>query len=180
MQLQIDDLIEKFVSSTVIGLGLLHREKLHGQLLILFYSHIDSLGLLDAPPSQTSASGESFKNWVKKYMLTDIRISFNEVDFWSARCAVLHSFTSQSDLSNAGKAKELQYYSGPKDSPQAHAFVATAPLIDCGKHIPVHIEDTLLVFFEALKKVPFDLSAKCKADTACEKRLRKVLQQFNL
>ena len=113
-------------------------------------------------------------------MLTDARINFNEVDFWSARCAVLHTFTSQSDLSNCGKARELQYYSGPKDSLQAKAFVATTPLIDGGKHLPVHIEDTLLVFLDALKKVPFDLSANCKADPAYEKRLRNVLQQFSL
>ena len=66
MQLSIEELIQKFISSTVTGLGLLHREKLYGQVLILLYSHIDSLGLLDAPPAQNSASVDSFKNWVKK------------------------------------------------------------------------------------------------------------------
>lgn len=176
----IDELIEGFIANIATGLGLLHKAELYGQVLVLLYSHIDSLGLLDAPPTQIRASSGSFKNWVKKYMLADTRVNFNEVDFWSARCAVLHTFTSQSDLSNSGDARELQYYAGPKDSLQAKQFVATTLLIDDGKHLPVHIEDTLLVFLDALRKVPYDLSVNCKADSAYEKRLRKVLQQFSL
>ena len=113
-------------------------------------------------------------------MLSDSRINFNEVDFWAAHCSVLHTFTSQSDLSKEGKAKELQYYSGPKDSDQAKLFSTTIPQIDGGKRIIVHIEDTYLVFLEALKKFPHDLAAKCNSDPVYEIRLNKVLQMFGL
>ncbi len=115
MSLEIDSRIEKYLSNSLHGLNLLYGAKLYGQMLVLLYSCIDAMGLLDAPPSQIRATGDSFKNWVKKYMLGDPRINFNELDFWAARCAVLHTFTSQSDLSNNNNAKELQYYAGAKE-----------------------------------------------------------------
>lgn len=180
MSLEIDSRIEKYLSNSLQGLNLLYSAKLYGQMLVLLYSCIDAMGLLDAPPSQIKATGDSFKNWVKKYMLGDPRINFNELDFWAARCAVIHTFTSQSDLSNDNKAKELQYYAGAKDSPQAKLFASTTPLIDGGKHIPVHIEDTYLVFLEALKTFCHQLATNCKNDQAYEKRLNKVLQMFSL
>lgn len=174
------ELIEKFCMNTVSAMGLLYRDKLYGQMLVLLYSSIDSMGLLDAPPTQTSASGDSFKNWVKKYLLTYPGLEYNEVDLWAARCAVLHTFTSESDLSKRGRAREVQYYSGPKDSPMAKAFVAATKIIDNGKHVSAHIDDTYLAFLEALKVFSKDLLNNCSKDQAYEARLNKVLQQFAL
>lgn len=65
MQMTTQELIEKFCMNTLGATGMLYKEKLYGQMLVLLYSSIDSMGLLDAPPTQASASGESFKNWVK-------------------------------------------------------------------------------------------------------------------
>jgi hypothetical protein len=81
MSLEIDSRIEKYLSNSLHGLNLLYGAKLYGQMLVLLYSCIDAMGLLDAPPSQIKATGDSFKNWVKKYMLGDPRINFNELDF---------------------------------------------------------------------------------------------------
>lgn len=180
MQMTTQELIDKFCLNTLNAIGMLYREKLYGQMLVLLYSSIDSMGLLDAPPTQTSASGESFKNSVKKYLLTYPGLEYNEVDLWAARCAVLHTFTSESDLSKGGKAREIQYYSGPKDSIMAKAFVAATKTIDKGKHVPAHIEDTYLAYLEALKVFPKDLLNHCGKDPAYKARLNKVLQQFAL
>jgi|SRR5690554_877995 len=173
-----DDLIGKYAVNTVKATQLLYSQTLYAHLLVLIYSSIDSMGLLDAPPSQTSASGESFKNWVKKYLLPNGKFEFNEVDFWAARCSVLHTFTSESDLSKTGKAKEIQYYSGDKESKMAKAFVAATKEIDNGKHVPAHIEDTYLAFLEGLKLFSKDLAANCKSNPTYNDRLNRVLQQF--
>lgn len=178
MPQNVDVLIEKFSVSTVEATGLLYEKTLYGQMLVLLYSSIDSMGLLDAPPEQVKATGETFKNWVKKYLLPNGQFDFNEVDFWAARCSVLHTFTSASDLSNDGKAKEIQYYSGPKDSPVAQAFVTATKEIDNGKHVPAHIEDTYLAFLKGLGSFVEILSASCKTDPSYEKRLRQILQLF--
>ena len=147
-------------------------------MLIVMYSTIDSMGLLDAPPTQISANGESFKNWVKTYLLPHGQFDFNEVDCWAARCSVLHTFTSESDLSRKGTAKQIQYYAGPKDTPEAEAFVKATKQIDNGAHVPAHLEDTYQAFLKGLKSFANGLSDKCKSDSKYEKRLYKVLQQL--
>ena len=66
---QTDTLIEQFLLNNINAISILYENKLFGQMLIVMYSTIDSMGLLDAPPTQISANGESFKNWVKTYLL---------------------------------------------------------------------------------------------------------------
>ncbi|MBC3829920.1 hypothetical protein H8K33_00195 [Undibacterium amnicola] len=172
-------LIGKFISNTVDATGLLYEKSLFGHLLVLMYSSIDSMGLLDSAPDVTSASGQTFKDWVKKYILNSSVLEFNEVDFWGARCAVLHTFTSQSDLSRNGKARQIQYFSGPKDSPMGLAFVAATKNIDDGAHVSAHIEDTYLAFLDGLKNFYVDLINKCKSNSTYEIRLNHVLQNYS-
>jgi hypothetical protein len=179
-QMTTQDLINKYTQETITAVGLLYRNKLFGHMLVLLYSSIDSLGLLDAPPTQTSATGESFKNWVKNYIIVNPNIEYDEVDFWAARCAVLHSFTSISDLSSKGKAREILYYTGPKDSVEARIFVTKVSLIDEGKHIASHLDTTYLAFINAL--IPFTtiLLEKCDEDSAYVNRVRNILLQSTL
>lgn len=178
MRDSVEEMISKYVSSTVEATTVLYEKSLFGHLLVVIYSSIDTLGLLDAPSNQVSASGESFKNWVKKYLVSQDGIEFNELDLWGARCAVLHSFTTQSDLSRSGKAREIQYYGGDKTTDRALKFVAITKAIDSGRHIPLHFEDFYLAFLQALRKCVHDLETKCSSDAGCEKRLRDVLQIY--
>ncbi|MBR7799142.1 hypothetical protein [Undibacterium fentianense] len=173
-------LIGKYISNTVDATRLLYENNLFGHLLVLIYSSIDSMGLLDAEPSITSASGHTFKNWVKKYILVYPGLDFNDVDLWGARCAVLHTFTSQSDLSRKGDARQIQYFSGPKNSPMALAFVAATKDIDNGIHVSAHIEDTYLAFLDGLKNFYADLVNNCRNNPAYEIRLNNVLQHYSL
>jgi len=175
---EVELLITKFCADTIKATNLLYQNRLYGQMLVVLYSSVDSMGLLDAPPAQAKASGNTFKNWVKKYLLPNGQFEFNEVDFWSARCSVLHTLTSSSDLSNDGQAKEIQYYAGPKDSLMAQAFVTATKEIDDGKHVPAHIEDMYASFLRGVELFASALLSNCKADPAYEGRLRRVLQMF--
>jgi hypothetical protein len=175
-----DTFIEEYVLSTLKATQLLHSNQLFGQLLVIIYSSIESMGLLDSPPTQTKATGETFKNWAKKHLLKSNSFDFNEVDLWAARCSVLHTFTSESDLSNDGKARQIQYYSGPKDAPLAQAFLVATKAIDNGAHVPAHVEDLYFAFLEGLKNFAKELSINCQSNQAYELRLRKVLQSHSL
>lgn len=175
------DLTASFVRDTIKGTRLMCEAKLFGQLMILIYSAIDSMGLLAAPASQVSASGASFKAWVSKYLLAQDRsLEFTEVDLWAARCAVLHTYTSQSDLSRKAEARQIQYYSGDKTSEFAKAFVIATRDIDNGAHVPAHIEDTWIAFCKGVIEFASDLEEKCKLDSAYEARLRNILQHHLL
>ena len=170
-------LIDQFGLNILNASKLLYDAKLYSHLLVIIYSSIDSLGLLDAPSSQITATGISFKSWSQKYLLKKGIFEFNEVDLWAARCSVLHTFTSQSDLSRAGTAKELQYFSGPKESKKAKSFIVATKLIEGGTHLPVNIDEMYLEFLFSTQIFLEDLKNSCAADSAYEKRLRNVIQQ---
>jgi len=169
-------LIEGYFLATTKAVGTLFREELYGHSLIIIYSTIDTCGLLDAPPSQSSATGSSFKAWVKKYLLTDPGIEFNEVDLWAARCSVLHTFTSESDLSKSGQARELQYYSGDKSAAHVQQFITFTKRHEGGKHLPVHYGDLCEAFFQAIKSFVSDLDANCTSSQQYNDRLCKIMQ----
>ena len=178
MTLTTDQMIERYFSGAIEAVTALFDKALYGHVLIVIYSTIDTCGLLDAPATQVSASGDSFKNWVKKYLPANPGIEFNEIDLWAARCAVLHTFTSESDLSRAGKARELQYYSGDKSSPQGQHLISFTKSLDGGKHLPVHFGDLCEAFYAAIKKFIYDLDANCANSQAHADRLRNVLQVY--
>ena len=171
-----DQMIEGFFLSTTKAVGTLFKEQLIGHSLIVIYSAIDTCGLLDAPAAQNSATGLSFKAWVKKYLLASSSLEFNEDDLWAARCAVLHTFTSESDLSKSGKARQLQYYTGDKSAPHIQDFISFTKSHDSGNHLPVHYGDLCEAFFQAMKAFIPDLSANCHKSPDHLKRLRKILQ----
>jgi hypothetical protein len=169
------ELIDKSFQETIEAVGLLYKSGLYGHMLVLLYSSIDSLGLLDAPPTQKSATGESFKSWVRKYIIVNPDIEYNEVDFWAARCAVLHTFTSISDLSIKGKAKEILYYTGPKDTPEAKTLVTKASHIDAGKCIASHLDTTYLTYINALIPFKISLLEKCEENNIYVERVDNML-----
>lgn len=173
-----EQLIEGYFLSTTKAIAALFREDLLPHSLVIIYSTMDTCGLLDAPASQTEATGDSFKDWVKKYVLTDPILEFNEVDLWGARCAVLHTFTSQSRLSNAGKARQLQYYTGDKSEPHIQSFIAFTKSHENGAHLPVHYGDLAEAVFAGMNAFIPDLAAMCAASPAHLDRLRKVVQTY--
>lgn len=176
MSFTTDEMLERYFLATVQAVGALYEKHLFGHVLLVIYSTIDTLGLLSAPPGQTSATGESFKNWTKKYLLPQPNVEFNEADLWGARCAVLHTFTSESDLSRSGKARELQFYSGNKSGEAAREFVEATRALEGGKHLPVHYQDFCEAFFSALKQSFPDLQASCNSIPQSFQRLKNVLQ----
>ena len=174
------DCIDRFILDTIEATRLVYDKKLYGHLMVLIYSAIDSMGLLNSPPNKKYAEGASFKGWVKTYLLNNPEIQFNEEDFWAARCAVLHTFTSKSRLSSEGKAREIKYFSFQKDSPIAKAVFEATNEIDNGAHVPAHIEGTYIAFLDGLEKFASDLALKCDTSVEYKKRLLNVLQPFVL
>jgi len=174
-----DQMIEGYFLATTKAIGTLFREELLPHSLVIIYSTIDTCGLLNAPAQQSMATGASFKEWVKKYVLTYPGLEFNDVDLWAARCAVLHTFTSTSDLSSSGKARQLQYYTGDKSAPHIQHFISFTKNHDGGNHLPVHYGDLAEAVFGGMKAFIPDLAASCLASPAHFARLRNVIQTYS-
>lgn len=171
-------MLEKYFCGTAKAIKVLQDENLYGHMLIIIYSTIDACGLLDASSNQVEATSTSFKNWVKKYLLPNTSLGFNEVDLWGARCSVLHTFTSESRLSRKGEASELQYYTGDPSSQQTKDIVSSIKSLNDGEHIPVHLGDLTDAFLKVLPKFAEDLYEKCEENLESVDRLRKVLQMY--
>ncbi|ELB2862472.1 hypothetical protein QNE90_002081 [Vibrio alginolyticus] len=172
--------IEKYFMAAIEAVDLLHENKLMGQALTIIYSTIDACGLLDAPDSQHKATGSTFKSWVNKYMLEDESLECDADDLWGARCAVLHTHTSTSDLSKANKAREIQYVSGPPQHPLVVAFMVASKKIGEGKIIGINIDLLVIDFFKAISKFSAEFSEQAKQSEVVRERASQILLHFAL
>ncbi len=75
--------------------------------LTLLYAGMDVMASLEAAPGEKV--NVYFKRWVEKYLLPRTVWKCTSTDLYGARCAVVHTFTPDSDLSKAGKAKVIYY-----------------------------------------------------------------------
>ena len=173
-----EDMLHLFSQSTLKSVDLLFKANLYGQLLVVVYSTVDTLGLLHAPSTQVSASGPSFKTYASAYLLPGSALECSAVDLWSARCAVLHSYSSESDLTRSGTAKEIQYYTGDKSTEHARRFVELTKVVDGGRSIAVHISDLLVAFLQSLQTQAAPLIHRCGTDPLVEIRVKNVLQVY--
>lgn len=82
--------------------------------LILMYSAIDSMASLIMPKGQKEVTGKDFKGWVDMYMKADPKQSYQYqgIDFWGARCGLVHRYSPYSSYSEAGECKIFGYHNG--------------------------------------------------------------------
>jgi len=172
--------IDKYFSNTLNSIMLLYKNEFYVQSLIVMLSAIDSLALLDAPENETKATGRLFKAWVNKYLLENPGIEYTADDLWAYRCSLLHTGTTESDLSKQGKAKEILFYAGDKYSVKAHDFSTFAFEHVPNKSIAANIEESVLTFSICCQKFARELGAKCESSDQVKSRVIKIVNQFNL
>src|SRR5690349_17875223 len=82
--------------------------------LCLTYSFIDTLGWAASEKTPQNV-GARFEDWVNRWLLPSLREHTTEVcaiDLYAARCAVLHTLTSESDLRAKGKKLDASHMLG--------------------------------------------------------------------
>jgi len=79
--------------------------------LILIYSGIDIVTSLNAEAGK-DVTRKSFIAWSNKYLIPQLNQSLKGEDLYAARCAVLHTLTSESDMSRKGNAVQIFYTFG--------------------------------------------------------------------
>jgi hypothetical protein len=108
-----DNAIEVWLRSRIQAISLCLKSGLPEDALTLIYSGIDTLGFLDAPLGQLWATEVSFEAWSDRYIVPSLRpvvgTSPSAVDLFGARCGILHTSTSFSQLGKKGAAREIWY-----------------------------------------------------------------------
>ena len=98
--------IAMYCQKTMLAFKILHEKELFEHMLVLLYSSIDVLGLLNADENTTKATRATFMGWINEYMDLS-KLNLSAIDIYSARCSVLHTHSTESDLSKNGKVKDI-------------------------------------------------------------------------
>jgi len=77
--------------------------------LILLYTGIDSMAWLNRPKLQPDVRRNDFIYWVNRYLLPDSGLACEALDLYAARCALVHSYTSESSLTRQTRKLALKY-----------------------------------------------------------------------
>ena len=166
--------LANYIGTTIQAVALLREHGLPSHALVQIYAAIDTAGLL-ADDSKDRASSKTFCAWVDQYLIKQDGINFTSIDLWSARCAVLHTFTTSSDLSRAGEARELVYYqdSGKGKLDAFKEFTAT---FQNGRYIAVDLNALELALLRAFQEF-YTLVASRPVTNKMAERMKQVLQQ---
>lgn len=141
--------------------------------IIMIYVAIDTMAFLSMAIGKAKNDSTDFINWVNKYLKTDLSqpYQYDGKDMWGARCAKLHSYSSDSDYAQKNKCKIYGYQNGgnhiyvPKES-QRLVLISTHRLVsDFG--------DSLIAFLR-------DASKNSDLKDRIDQRLEKVCQQFEI
>jgi len=171
-------MVRRYMLSSTKAITLLWANELPSHYLIVCYSTIDTLGLLYSPPEQLSANRKSFKAWVDRFLIPRARDPYNAADLYAARCAVLHSHSTSSDLSRSGKARQIQYYFADRSDPKTKELIVLTGRIQNGGHIAVHIHDFGTSLIEAMSDYVGELISSCNSCAKSAARLREIIQTY--
>jgi hypothetical protein len=89
------------------------EKKLQMPALILIYTLIDTFAWVVSDNNEKSTR-KRFENWVEKWMLAHRPLPCSATELYAARCAVLHTLSSQTALTQSGEARQV-----------AHAWAST-------------------------------------------------------
>ncbi len=92
------------------------QKRRHLPALILIYTTIDSVAWLTSRDDSMRVRAR-FEAWVNRWIVPILRIC-SATELYAARCGILHTFTSRSDLSASCKARRVAYSLGAA-SPEA-------------------------------------------------------------
>lgn len=114
--------------------------------LILLYSVIDIVSWLH---SNDQSVKTRFTIWVEKYLLPGSKLTCSSLDLYAARCGVVHTSSSESDLSKMGKAKQIFYAWAPSHVSELETLIKLKATL-AERLGTIEKEDIIAVQFEDL------------------------------
>jgi hypothetical protein len=144
-------------SQLLKAINLCLEQRLELPSLVLIYSTMDTMGWLYSDDPKANIS-HNFKRWVSRYVTTGSSLRCTPDDLWAARCALLHTFTAESKLSDKGKARRLCYAWGNASISQLHAAIDSRPGM-AQKFVGVHVNELFRQLCDGMTRFLGDLDA---------------------
>jgi hypothetical protein len=138
--------------------------------LVLLYSGIDVASWVWSP-NETAPVKQRFVKWVERYMRSSQTLGCKPLELYSARCAVVHNFGAESELTRKGSARKIIYAMDPSDP-----SIVEGPSVACLGFVGLGLKDLIAAFEKGLAA----MFEQAKSDESLAKRLlarqAKVLQ----
>src|ERR1039458_539297 len=127
-----------------LGVELLMQKNLVAPALTLIYSMIDSMAWAARPQDHPDVTGADFIARVDQYMLPSRGIKCTAGELYAARCAILHSLSTESRHVRNGKARAILYAWGPADSTKLERFIERKRK----NAVALHLDDLIVALTE--------------------------------
>ena len=131
------------------AIHLLWEKHLIAPSLILLYSTIDIMAWLDRPEGKHDVTRADFISWVDAFMLPGSGLPCSSRDLYSARCAILHSYSAESRQTRHGLARLLFYAWGTADSAKLQRLIEAEGSTNA---VAVQLEDLILALGQGINK----------------------------
>lgn len=136
-------------TQVVAGVHLCLEKKLQMPALILVYTLMDTFSWVVFGGEEKSTR-KRFERWTEKWILPQGSISCSATELYAARCAVLHSLTSEAALTQSGEARQVAYAWGTASAAKLQASInALRPK----NLVAVHIEEIFAAVREGMAQV---------------------------
>lgn len=150
----------------VSAIRLCIQKRLITPALILIYATIDSYAWA-ASDNEDASVRSRFEAFVRDWMLPNHPLPCGPTDLYGARCAILHTLTAYSDLSNSKKAKPILYAWGTANASSLGSVLEHTEIRDA---TCLHIEDLANALFDAMVAV----SERAMTDSRLDARLKEA------
>lgn len=120
--------------------------------LVLVYSGMDIVASLER--AEGEGTGAAFRRWATRYLLVQERLNCTPDDLWGARCGIVHTYTTVSDHSREGRAKEVVYSWGTATA----ADLATMVRATGHDYSAIHFDDLVACFRSGVSTFLFELA----------------------
>lgn len=168
--------IPAYINDVLHATSLLLDHKLPGQLLISIFASVDTMGLLGAAAHIERASGETFKAWVRKYMLSGSDLPCSDSELWGARCGILHTYKTESDLSRDGKVREIKFYRASHPS----AVAALKDIAIDQNSVACDYRELYIAFLSGIQAFMPKVIQEAEADGRIAARVDKIIHLYQI
>ena len=169
----LDYLFTKTINSFKTEVRNLYDKKALMPCLMLLYSFIDILSWLRYE-GEYKEVGRRYKKFAESYLLPNSKLKCTPKDIYSARCGILHQYSSKSDHVKAGNAKQIYYKAYEKEKKKEEKYT----IISNGQNIiTINIEDLIYAFEKSIEKLLKELTANFTLQLEVEARSRSWLMQ---
>ena len=162
--------VDQFGMETIDAIKQLVVANRYLQALVVLYSAIDTLTWVSLAKGDVTRS--AFCLWVDTYIVPNKLIGCTAWDLYAARCAIVHSNTTESKLSRNGEARELWYVTS---SPSAESLQEYAQSVGSKAHV-VPFTLLLAAFTEGVMNFSEILTQNAELESRCVERMKHWLR----